>query len=293
MAIRINAAPEGEKVQRGEMFFIDPMFVQVNESLNGRAFPHDEDAIERRCNSFEKEGQLQPVIVRRIDDNRVQLVLGYCRYAAAVMYNKRHPDKPMKLKCVVSDLNEEEAFRKNIVENRERQETTPIDDAFNQRRLREEFGYNDSKIAEFYNCTPSYVSQLKKLLQLEPKIQLMVHRKEFAFSAALALADLPPEEREQALVEAADKGTSTASITKAVREKKIEKGKGHSRSLKEVRSYFEELSGPAEKSGIKSIAELMLKFISGRIKEETMTNRLNSLFPDEVVEQDVEKETAA
>ena len=91
----------------------------------------------------------KPVQVRKVADNRVQLVLGYRRHRAALLYNLRHPDNPMKLKCVVVTVNDEEAFRRNIVENKQRAETTPIDDAFNQRRLREEFGWTDARIAEF------------------------------------------------------------------------------------------------------------------------------------------------
>ncbi len=280
MTIKINAAPEGEKVRNlTNAFPVDPAYILVT-ARNGRAFPHDEEAIAKRCKSFEQEGQLQAVVVRKVEDNKLELVAGYCRHAAALLFNKLHPDTPMKLNVIVKEMNDEEAFRKNIVENQEREGTTPVDDAFNQRRLREEFHWIDARIAEFYGCNPSYVSQLKKLLTLETKIQIMVHKKRMALQAALALADLSAEDRLAALaeVESSEEGVSTESVTKAVRERKISKGKGQARTLKNVRDYFEGLTGPAELDGVQSLGELMLKFIGGKIKESTMTKRLNNLL---------------
>jgi ParB-like chromosome segregation protein Spo0J len=60
----------------------------------------------------------------------------------------------MKLKAKVVIVNDEEAFRRDVVENRERAETSPVDDAHNQRRLREDFGWT-GRIAEFNHVTPS------------------------------------------------------------------------------------------------------------------------------------------
>jgi ParB/RepB/Spo0J family partition protein len=293
MATKLNA---GEYVV-SQMFCIDPQNVEMSLDLNGRAFPHDEEAIKNRCDSYEKVGQLQPVVVRKINEHKVQLVAGYCRYGAAVEYNKRHPDKPMLLKCVLSNMNEEEAFQANIVENRERVETSPVDDAFNQRRLRDKFQWSDTKIAEFYKCHQSYVSQLKKLLMLETKYQMMVHNKTFALTAALALADLSPSEREAAIAKGSTVETTTAtgevvtttttptteSVTKAVREKKIEQGKSQARSLKEVKEFFEGITGPAENPEVKKLAENVLDFIKGKITEKAMTMRLNKMFKDAAV----------
>ena len=107
MAARINAGDVG----RGDVFFIDPQAIIVDEKLNGRWTPHDGEAVEDMAKSFEAEGQLQPVQVRKVADNRVQLVLGYRRHRASLLYNQRHPDSPMKLKCVVVTVNDEEAYR--------------------------------------------------------------------------------------------------------------------------------------------------------------------------------------
>ena len=232
MAIKINAGDVG----RGDVFFIDPQEILVDDALNGRWQPHDVEAVEQMAKSFEEEGQLQAVQVRRVHDNKVQLVLGYRRYNAAKLFNERHADSPMKLKCKVVIVNDEEAFRRNVVENRERAECSPVDDAHNQRRLREGFGWTDTKIAEFYHVTPPYVGVLKKLLTLPNDVQKLVHERKLSVQAATGLADLPAEEQKQILTAGQTEGLTSQNVVKQVREKKIEKGKGATRSLAEVRA---------------------------------------------------------
>jgi ParB family chromosome partitioning protein len=281
VAARINAGDVG----RGDVFFIDPREIIVDEKLNGRWTPHDAEVVEDMARSFEAEGQLQPVQVRKVADNRVQLVLGYRRHRAAVLHKQRHPDSPMKLKCVVVTVNDEEAFRRNIVENKQRAETTPIDDAFNQRRLREEFGWTDARIAEFYNLTPPYVGLLKKLLMLPTAAQLHVHKRELSVQAAAALADLPAEEQKQALASQQPGESLSRSVVKQVREKKIARGGKQSRSLAEVRSFLEGLTGPAERPQVKDLCGLLLEYIQGRLADDTMAQRLSALFPERKQEE--------
>jgi ParB/RepB/Spo0J family partition protein len=271
MSMKLNA---GDVVRQDE-FLIDPQEILVDEALNGRWQPHNDLAVENMVKSFEDEGQLQAVQVRRIHDNKVQLVLGYRRFNAAKLYNERHPDSPMKLKCKVVIVNDEEAFRRNIVENRERAETSPVDDAHNQRRLREGFGWTDTKIAEFYHVTASYVGVLKKLLGLPTDVQKLVHARRLSVQAATGLADLPADEQEQILT-AGD--VTYQEVVKQVRDRKIDKGKGQSRSLAEVRAFLEGLTGPAEPAPLKELAEDLLKFIQGKIKDETMAKRLRKLL---------------
>jgi ParB/RepB/Spo0J family partition protein len=271
MSIKLNA---GDVVRQDE-FLIDPQEILADEALNGRWQPHDEQAIENMVKSFEDEGQLQAVQVRRVHDNKVQLVLGYRRYHASRLHNERHPDRPMKLKAKVVIVNDEEAFRRNVVENRERAECSPVDDAHNQRRLREGFGWTDTRIAEFYHVTSSYVGVLKKLLGLPGDVQGLVHARRLSVQAATGLADLPAEEQRQILV--AGEVTSQ-NVVKRVRDKKIDKGQGQSRSLAEVRAFLESLTGPAEATPLREFAEDLLRFIRGKIKDEAMARRLRKLL---------------
>ena len=293
MTMKLNAGD----VTRSDEFLIDPQEIIVDQSLNGRRYPHGAPEVSALAHSYESEGQIQAVQVRRVQDNRVQLILGYRRHAAALLYNDSHPDQPMKLKCKVVSVNSEEAFRRNIVENRERSECTPIDDAHNQRRLREEFAWTDGWIAEFYQMSPGYVSSLKKLLLLPSSAQEMIHSRTLSVQAALALADLPDsevkevlqtvkeeqqgkgEEESSAPVNGKSNSTNKKVIAK-VRDKQIDNGVGKStsRSMKEVREFLEGMTGPAESAECKALAENLLKFIQGKLKDATMEKKFREAF---------------
>jgi hypothetical protein len=164
------------------------------------------------------------------------------------------------------------------VENRERAECSPVDDAHNQRRLREGFGWTDTKIAEFYHVTPSYVCTLKKLLALPSDVQKLVHERRLSVQAATGLADLPAQEQKEVLAAGQTEGLNSQNVVKQVRNKKIDKGKGQARSLAEVRSFLEGLTGPGEPMTLKEFAEEFLKFVQGKIKDETMEKRLRKLL---------------
>jgi ParB/RepB/Spo0J family partition protein len=272
MAMKLNAGDVG----RADEFLIDPKEIEVVDALNGRWQPHATDDVENMVKSFETEGQLQAVQVRRVQDNKVQLVLGYRRYYASKAYNERHPDNPMKLKCKVVLVNDEEAFRRNIVENRERKECSAMDDAHSQNRLRENFGWTDTKIAEFYKMTPPYVGTLKKLLTLSCDVQKMVHERTLSVQAACELTNLPVAEQQQILSQPA---VTSQEVVAAVRDKKIASGgKGSQRSIKEIRKFFEGLTGCGEPPAVKVFADDFLKFIQGKIKDETMEKRLRKVI---------------
>ncbi len=294
MSVKIEAPKEA--FDRRDMFQVLPEYIAAECKLNGRVSfddasqgGHLEEDVAQMVRSYEQpdingnpQGQLEPVQVRKISGTEgkpLQLVLGYRRYWACVAYNAKHPDAPMKLKCIVVTINDEEAFRRNIVENRVRKACSPIDDAYNQDRLRTGFGWIDARIAEFYEITPAYVSQLKKLLTLPTKTQQLVHGKKLSFEAAILMADLPADEQEKVLTELQTEGNlGTKNVKGKVRKAKQKKGKSLARTMSDMRDYFEGLTGPAEKDSLRALACLMISYCQGKNSDDEMTADLGLLF---------------
>src|SRR5689334_6918023 len=106
MSMKFNAGEVG----RSDLYSFFPEHIVVKHEENSRVVPHTPEEIEALANSIEEYGQQQAAVVRRIEDNKVQLVAGYGRYQAVTLLNQRHPDKPLKLQCRVVTLNAEEAF---------------------------------------------------------------------------------------------------------------------------------------------------------------------------------------
>jgi ParB/RepB/Spo0J family partition protein len=347
MAMALNAGEIG----RADLFFIDPDKIVLGK--NGRWDDHDEESIKVLADSYEMDGgQLEPVEVRRVEDKKVMLTMGFRRHAAALEYNRRHPDNPMKLKCVVVMTDDKDAFLRNITENRERKATSVVDDAFNQKRMREEFGMADAQIAARYRMDQSQVSKLKKLPVLREHILKLVHKGFISFDNAVDLADLSTAEQDEVIAKLGDldtlfksvapvgltlpgmngvanqqtvvarpvgpaeagptppveqhvvtpknrKGTNTGkkkaakgaaratkrkankTVTAAIRKKKAAKGKKKGRSIGEVKEFLEGLTGPAEFPPVRSLAEIFLKFIDGRLDETAMQEGLELFVGDE------------
>lgn len=228
MAIKIDA---GDDVKRADYFFVDPNQIIVKEELRGRHTPPTEQEILNMAVSISTHGQRQPVECRRTADSKLLLTLGFTRTAAVRLIRagfdyvdpndgttKHVHDPEMKLKVVLSDANDQTAFINNIVENAHRNNTSPIDDAFNQKKLRESYGLSDAEITTLYQYTDlTKVGRLRKLLGLSNPIQLLIHRGDMSVQAGLDLLDLPEDKQQEAVAAATTaKGTVKGSEVRSI-----------------------------------------------------------------------------
>lgn len=275
MSMKLDAG----EVKRQDMFLIDPAHIVVDHSLNGRKNQHDEKSIAELAESIAKFGQKQPVTVRRIEGNKVQLSFGYRRYEAVALYNSQHPDAPLKLKAIVTDANDKDSFIGNVVENIDRKTTNAVDDAHNQRRLREEYGYTEAEIASLYHVSQAWVCQVRKLLTLSDELQTKVIEGNLPVAAAMELAGLTVDEQATAVAAAITPTgeISAAEVKKVVREKKAAKGEKCGRSLREVRKFYEELNLPGVDDKIREFAKSGLAFLNGTKTEQQMENAIKKL----------------
>lgn len=273
MAMKLNAGEVG----RSDLYAFFPDHIVINHADNSRAVPHTTAEIEALAASILEYGQQQAAVVRRIDGNRVQLVAGYGRWQAVTLINSLQPDKPVKLKCAVTDLKAEEAFVRSIVENADRKDCSAVDHAYAQRRLREVFGWSEKRIAILYESSVSHVGQLRKVLQLSTPLQAEIANGHLPVSTALDVAELPEAEREEVVSEATDPATGKvdgAAIREVVRRKKQAAGGAKARTLAEVRLFFDEQTGPGETEAVRELAKAVCDFIAGRISDEEMVEAL-------------------
>lgn len=273
MAMRIEAGTVG----RSDLFHIDPAEIVVDEALNGRYRAHDSEAVEELAKSLLEHGQQQPVQVRRLQDNRVQLVLGYRRWKASMHINATmNPEKPFKLQCRVVDANAEEAFLRNVIENHHRRECNPMDYAYQHRRLREDHGWEDKRIAEFYQRSPAWVQQHRDLLHLDGATREKVARGELATNAARDIAQLPEASRQEIIQQATNEnGRIDAG---AVREAVRAQGGKRARTVKELRVFFDSFTGEDSTEKEQTLARDFLAFIAGELTERQMANRIEKLL---------------
>ncbi len=273
MASKIDA---GDDVKRKDMFAINPVSITVDPELRGRSRPRSREEIKHMAENIAEVGQLQPCRVRRLQDKKVQLVAGYNRYQAVLFHNTEiDPGNPILLQCTVTTCNEKEAFLQNVTENAVRYPTTPIDDAQNQRKMREQYGMNNAAIAKFYNCSPNKPGQLEKLLLLDEKDQDKVHYGTLSVRAALDLLEIDPSDRAE--LEDEEGELDSEKVSEAKREKRAAQGKNTTKTIKAIRKFLTDNKELHLAPAIRRFCGETLDWLNGKKGDKAMENAIERL----------------
>lgn len=214
---------------------LNPAHIELVDKFRGRSKPVGGDELVSMAESFRVQGQQQAIQVREKEGEpgKFECVFGNTRKQAADLCvsgyetgKKVVPANPnFLIRAEVVECSDEEAFARNVVENAARVATSPIDDAINQKRLRDEYGMSDVAIAALYGFKSSAsCSNLKKLLELDEDCQRMIHDGSMTQQAGLLLAKVDEDLRSRVYFAAVDsgqkegEGISGAMMAKAIKQ---------------------------------------------------------------------------
>jgi ParB family chromosome partitioning protein len=170
----------------------------------------DEAELTDLANSMQVSGLLQPIIVRPRDGG-FELIAGERRWRAAERLGWP------RIAAVVKEVDDRTLLTLALVENLQRDDLSPIDEASGYRRLGDEFKLPQAEIARMVGRDRSTVANLLRLLQLPDDVQAMVHQKRLSAGHARALLGLTEADHQSALaIEAIDQGWSVREIEAAV-----------------------------------------------------------------------------
>lgn len=185
---------------------VNPNKLRLTEKFRGRSTPVADADVIALADSIRTDGQQQPVQVRAVDGtDEYEVIFGNTRTRACQMIANGYkntderdvePKADFLIRCEVVECSDEEAFKRNIRENNDRLNCSPIDNMKNHERLRSEFGMSDAAIARFYGFSHSAtVNQLKKLQNLADEYQTMIHVGDMTFTGGLKLAEFNEQEQ--------------------------------------------------------------------------------------------------
>ena len=201
-------APEEER----EFLRIGVDEIQPNPDQPRSRF--DDEALEELAASIEEVGVLQPVVVRRSEGGYV-LVAGERRWRAA---KKAGLDS---IPAVVRESSDDSALVEALIENVQRQDLTPLEEAHAYKQLLEEYGMTQEEVAQRVGKSRPAVANTLRLLQLPGPIQAMVDSSTLSAGHARALLGLEDERFALYLAErAVAEGWSVRQIEDAVKERK-------------------------------------------------------------------------
>ena len=171
----------------------------------------DADRLEELAESIRHQGIIQPVVVRVSGDNQYELIAGERRWRAAQMAGIE--DIP----AIVRDVPDEIAIAMALVENIQRENLNPIEEASALRRLVDEFQMTHQEAGDSVGRSRSAVSNLLRLLELSEEVRELVDARHLEMGHARALLTLEPELQAQAAREVVRKQLSVRETEQLVR----------------------------------------------------------------------------
>ncbi len=179
-------SPADAKRQQGEKV-IPIERISPNPGQPRRDF--DQDDLHDLAASIKEKGIIQPLIVRKKDDNSdsYEIVAGERRWRAAQMAQLH------EVPVIVRDYNDAEVLEIAIIENIQRADLNPIEEASGYRQLMDTFGHTQEKLAEALGKSRSHIANLLRLLNLPEEVQgyLREGRLTAGHARALVTADDP------------------------------------------------------------------------------------------------------
>ncbi len=171
----------------------------------------DPDRLQELAESIRHQGVIQPVVVRVRGDKSYELIAGERRWRAAQMAGIE------KIPAIIREVPDEIAIAMALVENIQRENLNPIEEATALRRLVDEFQMTHQEAGDAVGRSRSAVSNLLRLLELSVEVRELVDARHLEMGHARALLTLEPSRQAQAAREVVSKNLSVRETEQLVR----------------------------------------------------------------------------
>ena len=209
--------------------------LEPNRDQPRKAF--SDEAITALADSIREHGMLQPILVRPISSGGYQIVAGERRWRAARMAGLD------EVPVTIRELSDLETMQIAIIENLQRENLNPIEEAAGYNDLIEKFGMTQEKVAKMVGRSRSAVANAVRILSLPDRVLKMVENGELSAGHARALLGFENEEMLVATaLKAADGGLTVRQVEKAA-QKSAEHSEEETaaKTNKKIDNYFKEM----------------------------------------------------
>ena len=202
--------PNGEKV-----FYVNIQKVEPNKEQPRKNF--DQDAILELSESIKIHGIIQPLLVQKRDDY-YEIIAGERRWRAAKKAGLK------EVPVIVKELTEKEIVEISLIENIQRENLNPIEEAYAYKKLLTEFNLKQDEVAERVSKSRTAVTNSMRLLKLDENVQQMVIDEKLSTGHARALLGITDPEKQYIVAQKIfDERLSVRETEKLI--KKIQKDK--------------------------------------------------------------------
>jgi ParB family chromosome partitioning protein len=207
---------------------IEPNRTQPRKKFN-------DEAINNLADSIKEHGILQPVLVRPMDDGSYQIVAGERRWRAARRLGLD------EIPVVIKELSDFESAQIALIENLQRENLNPVEEAMGYKELIEKFDMTQDAVAKTVGRSRSYIANAVRILALPERIISLLENGEISIGHAKALLSFENEEMMIATaIKAANGGLTVRQVERAA-QKESEESKTPSSSDSKIDNYFTEM----------------------------------------------------
>ena len=147
----------------------------------------DDDSLKELANSIKADGVIQPIVVRKVDD-RYEIIAGERRFRASKLAGLE------KVPVVVKNVTDRKASELALVENIQREDLNPIEEAISLKTLMEEYKLTQQELSDIIGKSRSYIANNLRLLNLSDHIKEYLIRGELSPSQGRTLLSLETDE---------------------------------------------------------------------------------------------------
>lgn len=221
--------------------------------------------------SIKNSGLLQPITVRKISNGKYEIVAGERRYRACRELGME------SIPVIEMNVGDARGYELSVLENIQRENLNPIEEAESYLMLMEVYGYTQEKLSEKLGKTRSSVSNKMRILKLPASVKEMVKKGEISYGHARTLLSLSDEKKiEEAAKEIINKGYSVRETERRV---KVLINKGNSSDI---------LSGSLDSRGKESENESQSKNLNDKGNNDFSEKEYNG-YEEGYEEKDGEK----
>ncbi|MEH6648823.1 MAG: ParB/RepB/Spo0J family partition protein [Motiliproteus sp.] len=172
----------------------------------------DQRALEELANSIRAQGVIQPIVVRPVDMGRYEIIAGERRWRAAQLAGLT------EIPTTIRDVPDEAAIAMALIENIQREDLNPIEEAIALQRLMDEFGLTQQKVAEAVGKSRTTVTNLLRLMKLTPEAKRMLEYGDLEMGHARALLALDGDKQIAAAKDVVARGLSVRQTEELVKQ---------------------------------------------------------------------------
>jgi len=242
------ATPTGEPGAGGEL-----RHIPLDQVQRGKYQPRrdmKEEALKELAESIRQQGIVQPIVVRPIGERRYEIIAGERRWRAAQMAGLE------TVPAVVRDVPDRTAIAMALIENIQRADLNPLEEAEAMQRLIAEFNVTHQEAAEAVGRSRAAVTNLLRLLELSREVQDLVRQGALEMGHARALLALKGPAQTAAARHVVDRGFTVRDTEKLVRNKLKEAGETRAPQGKKTDPDVSRLERSlSEKLGAKVVVE--------------------------------------